>query len=650
MPKTTKLLALLSLAACSTKPTAPSSYRGHGAGSLSAETLARYAPGELDPALKTKLEVRLDLRSPGMGMLSPDGKRLFFTWDVTGVRQVWRIDGPRSFPVQLTAGQDVTLLRDVTPDGRTLILSRDRAGEEYPGLYLLSVEGGALETIQHKTRVQTFFQLLEDDGAALWFSANDIDPASRALYRYDLKTKKAELKFSQHGQWSLVDRDARGRLLLEKATGALAREVYVWDPAVSKEPVGVIGVGENTEYDAQFGAAPGEILLLTNKLGEFRRLYRWMEGSKDLLPVTPDAKFDVASFSIDRPRTRILYSSNEAGYSRVAALDARSFKPLKVPAFADAEQVWTGSSTKNGRYTAFGVETARAPISSYVYDWSRGKLERWVLPSAPEVDTSTFSKATLESYPARDGTRIPMFVLRPERCKRPSSPCPVVVSFHGGPESQSTPGFNPLIELYLEAGFVYVEPNVRGSDGYGRSWLKSDDGPKRLQVVTDIEDAALHMRKAWAVDGVAPKIGVMGGSYGGYSALYAMTRFAGAYDAGVAIVGMSSLVSFLENTAPYRRALRISEYGDPVKDREALLELSPITHVAKAKAPLLIMQGANDPRVPAGEAVQMHETMKSRGLASELVLFGDEGHGVQKRANRVLLTGHALRFFQEHLR
>jgi len=145
------------------------------------------------------------------------------------------------------------------------------------------------------------------------------------------------------------------------------------------------------------------------------------------------------------------------------------------------------------------------------------------------------------------------------------------------------------------------------------------------------------------------KLGVYGGSYGGYSSLIAMTMFAGSYDAGVDVVGISNLVTFLENTAPYRRSLRTSEYGDPEKDRDALVKLSPITYVDRVKAPLLILQGANDPRVPAGEAVQMHEALKARGVASELMIFPDEGHGAQRRENQVLFLGHSIAFLEKHL-
>ena len=244
-----------------------------------------------------------------------------------------------------------------------------------------------------------------------------------------------------------------------------------------------------------------------------------------------------------------------------------------------------------------------------------------------------------------------MLVRRPDpgRCAA-QAPCPVVVSFHGGPESQARPGFSVGAQMFVDAGFVYVEPNVRGSDGYGKTWLHADDGPKRLEVITDIEDAARWARSRFATGGQGSRsVGIFGGSYGGYSVLMGMTMFAGAYDAGVDVVGISDLRTFLRNTAPYRRILRISEYGDPDRDADALAKLSPMTYVDRTRAPLLIMQGASDPRVPAGEAIQIHDALERRGVACSLMIFPDEGHGAQKRENRVLMLGGAIAFFEKHL-
>lgn len=261
-------------------------------------------------------------------------------------------------------------------------------------------------------------------------------------------------------------------------------------------------------------------------------------------------------------------------------------------------------------------------------------------------------RATLETYTAKDGTKIPMFVRRPAQCvaKDLPKPCPVVVHFHGGPEAQTKSGFSVFAQMFVDEGIIFAEPNVRGSDGYGKSWLHSDNGPKRLDVITDIQDAAIYIKKNWAVNGIEPKIGVMGWSYGGYSTLMAMTMFAGSYDAGVSLVGMSNLHTFLLNTAPYRRQLRIPEYGDPEKDKEVLMQLSAVSYLDRVKSPLMVIQGATDPRVPVGEALQMHKALKSKGVASPLIIFADEGHGTDKRSNKVLELGHALQFLKSNLR
>jgi dipeptidyl aminopeptidase/acylaminoacyl peptidase len=295
------------------------------------------------------------------------------------------------------------------------------------------------------------------------------------------------------------------------------------------------------------------------------------------------------------------------------------------------------------------AESSTAPRQSFVYDWQTRKLSQWLIPASPEVDLARFVPVTLEYYTARDGTKIPMFVRRPKQCPE-NGTCPIVVNFHGGPEGQSLPGFSPRAQLYVDEGFVFVEPNVRGSDGYGKTWLAADDGPKRLSVITDIEDCALFIRKHWGKKDGKLKIGIMGGSYGGYSTLVGMTMFAGSYDVGVSNVGMSNLVTFLNNTAPYRRILRISEYGDPQKDKEALEKLSPVTYLDKIKGPLMVIQGANDPRVPVGEALQMFELLQKKKIPSEMIIFADEGHGSQKRDNRALELGHGLRFFKEYLK
>ena len=643
-PVVAAVLAALALPASADPQTA---YKGHGADSVPAEVVAQYAPKPLPADLARHIQSMMDVRAPGMGQPSPDGTKLYFGWSVTGTPQLWRLDGPNTFPVQLTGGEDRTTLAEVFPDGRTLAIQRDRKGEENPGLYLMPAAGGPLTEVQHLPGIQTLFQFVSEDGKWVYYASNDVKPDSYAVYRWNVAERRKEALVTEPGLWSVGDHRPDGTLLLKKSTGSLTSEYWEWSPA-TKALRPVLGVGESEEYEGTvYGAAPGELLVQTPKLGEFRKLCRW--DGRTLAPVTGDLRWDVSGFGLDEAKTRVLYTVNEAGYTRLHALDARTFRPVDLPKLPEgADHVYAGATTRDGRFTTIGVETAKAPRTSYVYDWKTGALTRWVVPSAPEIDTTAFAAATLETYPARDGTRIPAFVRRPRGCD--PAPCPVIVEFHGGPEGQATPGFSTYAQMFVDAGFVYVEPNVRGSDGYGKTWLDADNGPKRLRVWTDIEDAATWARTAFAANGKEPKVGVMGGSYGGYSSLVAMTRFAGAYDAGVSIVGIGNLVTFLQNTAPYRRILRITEYGDPDKDRDALVELSAVTHIAKLRAPLQIQQGATDPRVPVGEAIQMYEAAKKTGVATELLIYADEGHGAGRRDNQVLMVGHALRFLETYLK
>ena len=635
-------------------------YSGLGAGSVAPETIAKYTAPPLDPAVSRRIQTMLDVRAPGLGIVAPDGGHLYFTWRITGSTQVFRLDGPKAFPVQMTGGEDTTTVADVTPDGRWLVLSRDVGGQENPGLYLQPAGGGPLRTVQKTDKVQTFFDFVSDDGKELYFHANDIEPDSYAIYRYDLAAGTRALVFGEKGLWSVADHRGTGaglHLLLVKATGALSTEFGEYVSA-TKAFTPLLGAGEATEYDAAYAPQPGELLVRTNKFGEFRRLYRWKAGSdasaKSFAEVLAPAGMDVSGFFIDPVRRHVYAAMNDGGYARLVTLDARTFAKEELPLPKDAEHVYAGSTTRDGRFVTLGVETAQAPRTSYVWDWQKKTLTQWVLPSAPEVDLATFASARLMAYPARDGTKIPMFVRFPKGCSpgenASADPCPVVVEFHGGPEGQATPGFSTYAQMFVDAGFVYVEPNVRGSDGYGKAWLEADDGAKRLNVITDIDDCGKWVRSSWGRNGKAPKVGITGGSYGGYSTLVGMTMFAGTYDAGAAVVGISNLVTFLKNTAPYRRILRITEYGDPDKDAEALRKLSPVTYLDRVKSPLLVIQGVNDPRVPAGEAIQVHDALAKRGVSSPLILFPDEGHGASKRGNLVLEIGHVLRFLEENLK
>jgi len=629
----------------------PVSYKGLGTDSVSSETLKKYAPPSLDPVMTNKLKKIFDVSAPGMGMLSPDKKTLYFSWRVTGISHIWKVDGPQKFPVQLTSGSDAVSLNEVSPDGKFLIISKDTNGQENPGLFQLDLVTGQIKELYRKSKVQVFYSFITDDSKYIYFSANDQKPDAYNIYKLNLLTMEKELVFEGDGNWSIADQKNNGEaLLLVKYTGSKTTEYYSFNPKNKKtEPI--IGQDPVGEFDVSFGAKNDDYIVLTPQ-GEFKQLFLLQHKKSKKLQLISDSKlmYDVGGFSIDRKRTRIVYNINRGGYTELRAMDAKTFKNINLPKFKNADHVFAGHTTKDGATTMLGVISAQSPRVSYSFNWATQKMTQWVLPSAPEVDLKKFAVAELLNYEARDGAKIPMFVRFPKGCKE-SKNCPVVVHFHGGPEAQSEAGFSPMAQAFVDEGFIFVEPNVRGSDGYGKTWIDMDNGPKRENVITDIEDASIWIKKNWKNEkGISPQIGIMGWSYGGYSTLLAMTRFAGAYSAGVGLVGMSNLVSFLNNTAPYRRILRITEYGDPVKDKDALMKLSPITYVDRIRDPLMIIQGANDPRVPVGEALQIHETLMQKKLNSQLIIFADEGHGSSKKENQILEIGHTIEFFKKHLK
>lgn len=597
----------------------------------------------LDSQLQRDVQIKLDVRSPGLGRLSPDNKTLYFSWGITGSRQIYKLSNPMAFPQQLTGGEDQTALEDITPDGRWLILSRDFNGEENPGLYLQNPQGGALRRIQHLPKVVTHYEFTSQDSKHIFFRSNQLDSSSFGLWRYEVNTSKVENIFNEKGTWTISDHKGNN-LILSKILSNTASEHYLWN-LKDRKLIPILGQNEKENYTVQFGTRSGQYLVSTNKFSDFFKVY-WYE-KLNFKEISPNQSMDITG-SIDPDRKKVFFTFNDNGYTRVRVFNANTLQPLIFPGFKNADHVLLGSLSKDGNTIMVGVDTGASPRIDYSYNFVTKKLSQWTLPSSPESDLTRFSKPELITIPTRDGQSITAWLRKP---LNPASAFanPIVVHFHGGPEAQSRPGFSVFAQMFLDAGFIFVEPNVRGSTGFGKKFLDADNGPKRLDVITDIEDVSVYLKEKFAVNSIPPKIGVMGWSYGGYSTLMAMSRFAGSYDAGVSLVGMSNLVTFLNNTAPYRRHLRTPEYGDPVTDLEALIKLSPMTYLNQIKSPLLIIQGANDPRVPASESQQIFDALKNKSIPSALLIFEDEGHGSQKRSNRVLELGHTIQWFKKYL-
>jgi len=272
-------------------------------------------------------------------------------------------------------------------------------------------------------------------------------------------------------------------------------------------------------------------------------------------------------------------------------------------------------------------------------------VTRWTESSLGTVSADTLVKPQLIHYTSFDGLSIPAFYFKPQGV---TGPLPVVIDIHGGPEAQSRPLFRPLTQYLVSQGYAVLLPNVRGSTGYGKAHSHLDDVYKRMDSVADIKAAY-----EWLVTlggAAADRVALFGGSYGGFMVLSALATYPDLWAAGVDVVGIASFVTFLENTSAYRRKVREAEYGSLECDRAFLTQISPLTHVNQITAPLMVIHGANDPRVPVSEAEQIVTALQQRGITVEYLNYPDEGHGLAKLANRLDAYPRVVQFLDRHLK
>src|SRR6185503_1347650 len=346
------------------------------------------------------------------------------------------------------------------------------------------------------------------------------------------------------------------------------------------------------------------LFVSTDKGSEFQRLCRFDFATKQLTALVPGLNWDVEGFELSPDGRTLAFTSNEDGASVLHLLDAKSGRELrapKLPVGVIGGLEWH----ENSRDLGFVIASARSPSDAYSLDVKTGKVERWTESESGGLNTETFVGPELIKLKSFDGLGISGFLYRPDPQKFPG-PRPLIISIHGGPESQFRPGFQARNNYYLnELGVAVLHPNVRGSDGYGKTFLTLDNGFKREDSVKDIGAFLDWIKSNPRLD--ASRVAVMGGSYGGYMTLASMTHFNARLRCGVDVVGISSFITFLKNTQDYRRDLRRAEYGDErdPKMAEHLEKISPMTNVKKITKPMFVVQGFNDPRVPVTESEQM---------------------------------------------
>ncbi|MEO0127011.1 MAG: prolyl oligopeptidase family serine peptidase [candidate division WOR-3 bacterium] len=471
------------------------------------------------------------------------------------------------------------------------------------------------------------------------------------IYLGDLSGEKSHrLILKVEGDWSPVDWSFDDtKLLLHKYISANESQLFILDIKTSALTE-INPIDKKVSYDiARWAKGDKGIFYISDEFGEFNQLiyYDITSGAKEIL--TKSIPWDIVTFDLSPNGDTIAFVSNENGIAKLYILEipTRKINLINLPIG------WIGGIKfkPDGKSLALTLITYRAPSDVYTLEFKNRRLLRWTYSEIAGLDTTRFVPPELISYETFDSVdgkprMIPAFVYKPKK----SGPHPVIIDLHGGPSGQYIPLFSPMIQYYVnELGCAVVCPNFRGSSGYGKTFLTLDDGYKREDAVKDIGKLLEWLRKQSEFD--SKRVAVTGGSYGGYMVLACMVHYSDLLKCGIDFCGISNFVTFLKNTADYRKDIRRTEYGDErdPKMQEFLINISPLTNSHKIKKPLFVVQGLNDPRVPVSEARQIVEAVRKNKVGVWFLLAEDEGHGFSKKPNRDFYQQAGVLFLEKYL-
>jgi dipeptidyl aminopeptidase/acylaminoacyl peptidase len=622
------------------------------------------------------LERYLNVRSAYGASFAPDGE-LAFLHDATGVPQVWTLDDPGRWPDQHTFYEERVTFTTWSPERRELFFGMDEGGNERAQLFRLDPDDGTITDLTATPEAKHRWGGCAHDGERFAFASNRREEPVFDIYVQG-RTETGDDATCVHegdgwlsvGGWSPDDE----RLLVSKAHWSFDQDLYVLDlPDGVGERAG--GGGEANEA----AAAEGELTHVTPHEGDVRfvsaqwgpdgdAVYLVTDHGEDtsylarldvataaaaddvveaLTVVEGGGDWDVDGVALDEETGRLVYSRNVDGYTELTVGELAGKTEIDEFPTPDLPGGVAGGVAFDDDAERFALSASGRTENTnvHVVDIETGDVKQWTGAGTAGIPRETFVAPDLVRYPTFDGREIPAYFSLPD--DREPGETPVIVDIHGGPESQRRPSFAGLTQYFLSRGYAVFEPNVRGSTGYGREYTHLDDVENRMDSVADIEAAVEWLSDHEAVD--PDRVVAMGGSYGGFMVLAALTEYPDLWAAGVDVVGIANFVTFLENTGSWRRELREAEYGSLDEDREFLESVSPINNIESIEAPLFVMHGANDPRVPVGEAEQIAEEAREQGVPVEKLLFDDEGHGITKLENRIEAYTAVVDFLDQHV-
>lgn len=591
-------------------------------------------------------------RGASLSAWHPGKKEMIISTRFANSNQLHYVKMPGGARTQITFFDEPVGSASFQPTaGNYFLFTKDIGGNEFSQIYRYDLSTKKITLLTDGKKSQNGGIHWNKDGNKIVFASTMRNGQDRDIYKMNPLDPASATLLTENlgGGWGVSDWSAdESKLLLQEYLSVNESRLYLLNISNGVKSRLIPETDEHTTYGGVCFTRDGKgVFILTNKESEFNRLAYLDLSTKKLNYITTDIPWNIESASLSKDGTKLAFVSNENGMSKLYILNVATQKywPVTgIPAGIIEGYDWTGDSKSLG----LTLSTFNASSDVFEYVLETKKMVRWTESELGGMDISAMQEPELISWKSFDGKIISGYLYK--AASKFQGKRPVIISIHGGPEGQSRPGFQGRLNYYLnELGISIVYPNVRGSTGYGKTFVDLDNGYKREESVKDI--GALLDWIAENPDLDKDRIMVVGGSYGGYMSLAVSTTYSDRIRCAIDVVGISNFNTFLKNTESYRRDLRRVEYGDErdPKMAEFLEQISPLNHVDKIKKPLFIVQGGNDPRVPASEAIQMKDKIRDNGGKVWFLMAKDEGHGFRKKNNIDFQFYATIAFVRQYL-
>jgi dipeptidyl aminopeptidase/acylaminoacyl peptidase len=587
----------------------------------------------------------------GDAWFSPDGEKLLVAGNPTGVINAFVIPTAGGAPQQITDSQ-VSAIQPAGwfPTGGRILYLSDQGGNENDHLFVRDAQG-AVRDLTPGDKLKAAFEGWSTDDRSFFFTTNERDPHDFDLYEMTVDGYQRTLLFRNEGAYVIgpISRDRR-YVALVKTESTSDGDLYLYDRTTGKLADLTTHSGESTHVPTDFSPDGKSLYYTTTEDTEFARLMRYdLAAGKSTEVLRLDWDVSFAHFSRDG---RFF----EVGINRDARTEVRLFeepgmRPVKLPEMADAD-LGELTFSPDGRRMAFYAESSRSPRNLYVVDvadLAHATPRQLTRAMSPDLDPAALAAARVVRFKSYDGVEIPGLLYQPHQAD-PQHPVPALVWVHGGPGGQSRVGYNPLIQFLVNHGYAVFAINNRGSSGYGKTFFRMAD---RKHGNADLGDCVASKQMLAATGWVAPdRIGILGGSYGGYMVLAALAFRPQEFAVGVDLFGVSNWVRTLASIPPYWASERKALYkmiGDPQVDGDYLRRISPLFHADQIERPLIVLQGENDPRVLRAESDEIVAAARQRGTPVVYEIYPNEGHGFARKDTQIKADQAILDFLVKYL-